>query len=80
MVIAWLERDVRGRAARGGAGSGERFDLSVWTTAALMPADTDQRAVTHQDAANLWIGPDLRASACPGLDRRAHPRLVERQR
>lgn len=58
MVIAGLERDVRGRAARVGAAPArvrERLDLGVRLAAPMMPSLAQRRAVADEDAADRRI-------------------------
>jgi len=79
MVIAWLERDVGGRAARiftALAHIAQRFDLGMRLAAVMMPALPERDAVAHDDAADWWVRHRVGDGARCELDRARDVRAI----
>ena len=72
IVRAGLEGDVGGGADRSLARTSERFDLGVWATGRLGGPDTDDFAVTDDEAADPRVGRRTTAGRGGHGERPAH--------
>ena len=75
MMVAWLERDVEGCAARAIARLRDRSHFRVRAAVLRMPAFADYRTIPHEHCADLRIRLDPAPPARGKLQRTTHVKL-----